>query len=50
MSPENAHFAEISILGADFCNAHKVSLWHGGHRKVDLYFGEQWKVIRESKL
>jgi hypothetical protein len=30
MSPEKAHFAEISILGADFCNAHKVSLRHGG--------------------
>lgn len=48
VSPKEAHFAEISILGADFIYAYNCSLRYGAHRKMALFFDGQLKAIKES--
>jgi len=51
MSPRNSHFADVNILGMDFCNVNQVRPWHDyENRKVTLYFGGGWEPHRESKL
>lgn len=44
MSPKNSHFANVNILGMDFCNVNEVRPWHDyKNRKVTLYFGGGWE-------
>ena len=44
MSPENSHFADVNILGIDFCNVNEVSPWYDyKNQKVKLYFGGGWE-------
>jgi hypothetical protein len=45
VSPRGSHFAEINLLGADFCNISGLNYWTN-HNKgtVTFYFGNQWVV------
>jgi hypothetical protein len=36
MSPKKSHFADINILGADFCDNYKFTLRFRGHGKVTI--------------
>ena len=45
-------FADINLLGIDFCSACNISLWYDyKDSMVELYFGRKWsRPLLESKL
>lgn len=50
-SLDNSHFAEVNIIGMDFCNMHDVSQWnYFKNHRAKLYIGVKWKVVEKSKL
>ena len=45
-SPTNSQFADINLLGGDFCSLHQVHLCYDYVvRRVELRFGGNWKVV-----
>jgi len=42
MSPQKSHFADINLLGADFCNAFKFRALYLGNGKVKFLFKDRW--------
>jgi hypothetical protein len=47
-SPSNSQFAELNLLGYDFCNAYSIALVPGSNQKVQLVFDwdTKWKMFR----
>ncbi|RPB15818.1 hypothetical protein P167DRAFT_602907 [Morchella conica CCBAS932] len=51
MSPDTSHFPDINLLGTDFCSAYNTNLWFDfQRRRMKLYFGGEWEMVRKSKL
>ncbi|KAL7273484.1 hypothetical protein RUND412_003659 [Rhizina undulata] len=51
LSPAHSHFPEANVLGTEFCRVNRVRIWQDyANCKVKLYFGGNWKVVKESKI
>ncbi|KAF1808751.1 hypothetical protein P152DRAFT_208066 [Eremomyces bilateralis CBS 781.70] len=45
MAPPDSHFANINILGGDFCHMNRLRPWvDDEHRAVTYYIGNKWDV------
>ena len=47
MSPWKSHFADLNILGSDFCNAFKFTPMYLGNEKVKYFFKDRWDELKE---
>jgi len=52
MSPPSSRFADVNVLGTDFCEFYEASTLHDyPRRRVKMFIGGAWKVVAdESKL
>ena len=48
MSPQNSHFADVKILGSDFCDSFKFSPLFLGGGKVKYVFTDRWAGAKEA--
>jgi hypothetical protein len=45
LSPKDSHFADLNILGIDFCAMAKLRVWPDFEKEtVEFFFGNKWKV------
>ena len=47
MSPKKSHFADINILGSDFCDNYKFWPLFRGQGKVTYVFEDRWEGAKE---
>jgi hypothetical protein len=47
MSPRNSHFADVNILGADFCDYFKFTAMYLGEGKVKYFFKDRWNGLKQ---
>jgi hypothetical protein len=50
MSPQNSHFADINLLGSDFCDLFKFMPLYLGNGKVKYVFMDRWAGAKELDI
>lgn len=49
LSPPSSRFADVNVLGTDFCEFQHASMWHDyTRRRVKLFIGGAWEVVAEE--
>ena len=49
LSPQSSRFADVNVLGTDFCEFHHTSMWHDlRRRRMKLFIGVTWKVVADE--
>ena len=50
MSPKQSHFADVNLLGSDFCDNYKFTALYLGNGKVKYFFKDRWNAAKELDL
>ena len=51
LSPPLSSFADVNVLGTDFCELHHASMLHDfRRRRTNLYIGGTWKVEADEVM